>query len=138
MEKKMRILTKMMSVFLLLIFICLAFVACSSSEDEAESEVLCTDLASVDGVTVAQQSGGTYAVVSGFFPDACTQVSDVGQQVQEDRFEITICTASPPDMMCAQMITPFELEILLETGGLEPGEYNVVVNNTASATFMIQ
>ena len=35
-------------------------------------------------------------------------------------------------------ITPFELEILLETGGLEPGEYNVVVNNTASATFMIQ
>ncbi|MEA3439414.1 MAG: hypothetical protein U9R58_03950 [Chloroflexota bacterium] len=132
----MKFSTKVRSVSLLLIVVCFVLVACSSGKDEAETP--CADLANVEGVTVEQRSDGAYAVVSGYYPDACTRVSNVDQEVQVDKMEITICTASPPGLMCAQMITPFELEILLETGGLESGEYTVAVNGIASAAFTIE
>ena len=120
------------SVLLLLIVVSLLLVACSSGEDEvdAESKVPCTDLAIVESVAVEHRSGGSYAIVTVVYPDSCTRVSDMQQEVQGDTMEITICTARPPGVACAQMIAQVELEILLETGGLESGEYTVVVNDT--------
>ncbi len=136
----MKSLYKTRFVLLILVVVSLVLVACSSSEDEekSESNAPCTDLAIVEDVTVEQRSGGSYAIVTVVYPDSCTRVSDMRQEVQGDTIEITICTARPPDVMCAQMIAQVELDILLETGGLESGAYTVVVNDTASATFAIE
>jgi hypothetical protein len=136
----MKSLTKPRSVLLLLVVVSLVLVACSSGDDEdaAGSKAPCTDLAMVEGVTVEHRSGGSYAIVTVVYPDSCTRVSDMHQEVQGDTIEITICTARPPGVACAQMIAQVELEILLETGGLESGEYTVVVNDTASTTFAIE
>ena len=39
-------------------------------------------------------------------------------------------------MMCAQMLEAYEISILLETGGLAPGEYTVEANEI-EASFSI-
>lgn len=46
--------------------------------------------------------------------------------------EVSLLTARPADMMCAQMITPFTEEIPIDITGLEPGEHTVVVNGVAA------
>jgi hypothetical protein len=39
-----------------------------------------------------------------------------------------------PDVICAAVLTPFTEEILLDTAGLEPGEYTLVVNDGMATT----
>jgi hypothetical protein len=39
-------------------------------------------------------------------------------------------------MVCAQMLEEYEVSLLLETGGLPPGEYTVGVNDR-QATFSL-
>ena len=83
----------------------------------------------VDGVVVETINQHQYAVVNGFYPDPCTRISEVNQTVDGSRFVISLSTDSPDDMMCAQMLEAFEVSLLLETGGLTPGEYSVEVND---------
>ena len=51
------------------------------------------------------------------------------QDVVSSRFVISLLTDSPDDMLCAQMLAEYEVSLLLETGGLPPGEYTVEVND---------
>ena len=44
----------------------------------------------------------------------------------------------PSDALCAQALAPFTEEVLLETEGLQPGEYTVDVNGELSTVFTIQ
>ena len=121
MEKKFRL-----GVILFLIPLVL-LIACSedSQVDESESSNVA---AMVDGVVVEFQGNHYYAIVNGFYPDSCTQISEVQQEVEGSTFNLTLSTAKPSDLMCAQMITEFQVSLLLETGGLLPGEYAVEVN----------
>ena len=129
---------KRIGVFLLLLVAAsLVLAACGGGSEDEEDMAPCADEANVEGVTVEQRSDGYYAIVGGHYPDSCTRVSDVDQKVEGDTISITVCTASPPGAMCAQMITPFELEILLETGGQEAGEYRVDVNGVTT-TFVLE
>jgi inhibitor of cysteine peptidase len=92
----------------------------------------------VDAVTLEQRENHYYAVINGFYPDACTKVSSVEQVVEENTISITLLTDRPPDLMCAAMLTPFNIDVLLTTGGLMPQEYNVVVNEGPSTTFLLE
>ena len=91
----------------------------------------------VDSVTVEEQMGHKYAVIMGFYPDACTRISGVGQEVTGDSFSITLSTDRPADLVCAQMLTEYTVSILLEVGGQTPGDYTVTVNDERSTTFTI-
>ena len=115
----------------------LLLAACDSDADgeDDDSEHAEGTAAMVDGVAVEEQMGHQYAVVNGFYPDACTKISDVDQDVDGSTISINLQTSRPEDLMCAQMLTEYSVSILLEVGGLVPGEYTVTVNGAPSTTF---
>ena len=92
----------------------------------------------VDGVTVELRDNHDYAVVNGNYPDACSHISSVEQAVDSSTISITLLTERPSDLMCATMLTPFTIDVLLTTGGLMPQEYTVVVNEGPSTTFKLE
>ena len=71
------------------------------------------------------------AHVQGALSDACTRIGEVTQKRDGNTFEITITTARPKDLMCAQVITPFEESIALDVAGLKAGTYTVNVNGVS-------
>ena len=112
----------------------LTFSACTTPTESAEEDGL---LAFVDDVVIKEQDEHYYVTVFGNYPDACSRVSDVQQSVEEKSINILLYVAKPAEMMCAQMLTPFEADILLTTGSLEPGEYTVTVNEALPTTLTI-
>ena len=129
-------MTKYRRSFLYIVLITavvLTLSACTTATggDQAEGKE-----AFVDGVNIKEHMQHSYATTVGHYPDACARVSDVQQTVEGSSINIMLYVQSPADMMCAQMLTPFEVDILLETGGLAPGEYTVTVNER-SPTFML-
>lgn len=104
-------------------------VACAADVPEESSAKGSGSPAMVDRVEVVTQNEHQYAIVIGFYPDPCTRISEVDQAVQGTRFVLSLSTDKPEEMMCAQMLAAYEISILLETGGLLPGEYTVEVND---------
>jgi hypothetical protein len=88
-------------------------------------------------VVVEERDGEYYAVITGHTPDACSTIDGVEQSVDGNTISLTVTASRPGDLMCAQMLTPFTEEVLLETEGLEPGEYTVDVNGERSTTFTL-
>jgi hypothetical protein len=124
---------------LAMIGLSLVLAACGgASEEEAAGGSETATPAMVDGVTVEQRESHSYAVVAGNYPDACSRISDVQQDVEGSTINITLLTDRPADLMCATMLSPFTVDILLATGGLMPQEYTVTVNDGASATLSLQ
>jgi len=117
----------------------LILAACDSDagDEDDDSEHAEGTAAMVDGVAVEEQTGHQYAVVNGFYPDACTRISDVDQDVDGSTININLYTSRPEDLMCAQMLTEYSVSILLEVGGLTPGEFTVTVNDAHSTSFNI-
>jgi hypothetical protein len=134
--------SKLTLVITMIVFSTLA--ACSGSPDtpeNADTENLewgSAAPAMVDSVAVEQQEGHYYAIVSGNYPDPCTYISSVEQVVDENTIRITLLTGSPADVMCAAVLTPFTVDVLLTIGGLLPQEYTVVVNDGPSTTFFLE
>ena len=95
-------------------------------------------LAMVDSVAVEPRDNHFYAVVQGYYPDPCTSISSVEQIAEGSTLRITLLTGRPADLICAAVLSPFTIDILLTTGGLGPGEYNVIVNEGPSSTFVLE
>jgi hypothetical protein len=127
---------------LMIVFIILSLLsACASSPETgggAGAENGSGTPAMVDGVTVEQKEGHFYAVINGFYPDACTYISSVEQVVEGNTISLTLLTDRPTGVMCAAMLTLYTVDILLTIGGLVPREYSVVVNEGPSTTFTLE
>lgn len=130
---------------LMMIIVIVAFsmllAACTSSsetQENTDAENESSSPAMVDSVTVEPRDGHYYAIINGNYPDPCTYVSSIEQDVEGNAISITILTESPDDFMCAAVLTPFTVDVLLTTGGLMPQEYTVVVNEGSSATFSLE
>ncbi len=96
-----------------------------SAEMQAQPAAMPAPVASVE---VEQRGDSAVLVITGEMPDACHEVGDVSQRVGDSEIRVDVEMAPPdPDMMCAQVITPFTVEVPLE-GELPPGEYTVTVN----------
>lgn len=91
-------------------------------------------LAIVDSVTVESREGNYFATIQGFYPDSCTSIGDITQDLNETTFEIVVVTTRPANAICAQTLVPFTEQVLLETEGLAPGDYAVDVNQGAATT----
>ena len=122
---------KMMKLLSLSIFLVVFLTGCTSGE--IGEEPAAGNPAFVDHVTIEMQAEHHYAKVEGNYPDSCTRVSDVDQEVAGSTFEISLLVDRPEDLMCAQMLSPFNVNILLEVGGLMPGEYTVDVNGVVGS-----
>ena len=85
--------------------------------------------AHVTSVTVDQRADGYVAVVQGEHPDACAQIGAASQTVKDGAIEVGLLQASAdPNLVCAQVITPFSEEVPLDVSGLSDGTYTVTVN----------
>jgi hypothetical protein len=141
MKMNFKPLSKLNMIIAMILFSVL--VACASSPEAQENEDTGNleegngTLVMVDSVTVEQRDNHYYAVIDGNYPDPCTFVSSVEQTVEGNTISITLLTDRPPDLMCAAVLTPFTIDVLLTTGGLLPGDYTVVVNDGPSATFSL-
>ncbi|UCF29305.1 MAG: hypothetical protein JSW42_06420 [Chloroflexota bacterium] len=115
-----------------LMLVTLIISACGGS-DSAESESSsANEPAMVDNVTINFRENHYYAVVTGFYPDSCTRISEVRQEFNGSAINLSLSTAKPGELICAQMLTQYEVNILLEIGGLLPGEYTVDVNGIST------
>ncbi len=123
-------MNKKIRMSLILMFVAaLMLAACQTDAAQESSAKSSGNPAMVDGVVVETRNEHQYAVVNGFYPDPCTRISEIKQDVEGNRFVISLSTDSPDDMLCAQMLAEYEVSLLLETGGLPPGEYSVAVND---------
>ena len=120
----------------LVLLLSLILVACASSDTQVSEPSAAGTPAIVDGVSVDFRNAHYYALVTGTYPDACTRISEVEQIVSGNAITIALSTAAPEDLMCAQMLSPFGIDLFIATGGLLPGEYTVDVNG-ATTTFTL-
>jgi hypothetical protein len=128
--------------WILILVLGLSLVACLGEEEtptpKPEPSVSTGNPTYIDTVKVEERGGDHYAIVQGSYPDACSKTGDIVQEVEGDTIYLTIHSTKPEDMMCAQTLTPFTEEILLDTEGLESGEYTVIVNeDQATTTFTL-
>ncbi len=65
------------------------------------------------------------AVVRGQLADACTTIAGATVEAQGQTFAITLQTTRPADQMCAQVLTPFEQVVPIETPDPATGTYEV-------------
>ena len=123
---------------LLVILTGLMLVACGSrAEDEAIPEG-CDGVTWGSSVEVEERDGEYYALVGGDYPDSCSTICGIEQEVEGNNININIFSDKPEELLCSQMLTPFVEEVLLDTDGLEPGEYTVTVNeHHAMTTFTL-
>lgn len=110
--------------------------ACGGSKSQENSSTTSARPAMVVGVSVDVKNNHYYAAVNGDYPDSCTRIGDVQQEIDGDTIRFILTTDKPADLVCAQMITPFTVDLLIETGGLLPGEYTVDANGIAT-TFIL-
>lgn len=72
-------------------------------------------------------------IAGGNLPDACTFIDEIITQQSGDTFRVAVTTIRQPDVMCAQVVTPFEETITLEVEGLPAGTYEVSVNGVTES-----
>lgn len=123
---------KILPTMILLLVSSLILAACGGSESQENSPNTSATPAMVAGVSVDVKNNHYYATVNGNYPDSCTRISDVQQEIDGDTIRFILTTGKPADLMCAQMITPFAVDLLIETGGLMPGEYRIDVNGVTT------
>jgi len=115
--------------------------ACTNSpgtQATTGSEATSGTPAMVDRVNIEQRDNHYYAVVEGFYPDPCTYISSVTQDVENSTINITLLTDRPAGVMCAAMLTQYSVDILLTVGRFVPKEYSVVINDGPSTTFILE
>ncbi len=77
------------------------------------------------------------AVVRGNLSEACATLAPAQVNYAANVFEIKIVAVSPTDRGCAQVTTPFETTIALDTSDLPAGNYTVTANGV-SAVFALR
>ncbi|NUM46203.1 MAG: DUF1080 domain-containing protein [Anaerolineales bacterium] len=95
-------------------------------------------VAIVDSVDVAIAESfpvQAFATVRGNLPDGCTTLDQIIPTRNGNTFTVSITTLRPADQVCTQALVPFEETFALDVNGLPAGDYTVVVNTTATATF---
>lgn len=118
------------------LFLVLTVAACQPTADAEQTE-LGEGPAFVEEVVVEERAGEYWAIVWGFYPDACSTYGGSEQEVEGNTIHLTVTSTRPEDVGCAQMLTEMTEEILLDTGGLAPGEYDLIVNEARATTFTI-
>lgn len=135
--------TSYRSVIIVLLISTLLLGACTwviePEQTEPEEAMSTGNQTFIQTVDIEERDGEYYATVTGWYPDACSTTDEIIQEVEGDAIHVTITSKRPADMMCAAVLTDFEEEFLLETDGLEAGEYTVVVNeDNAMTSFTVE
>jgi|GEM_PF-1075131 len=93
----------------------------------------------VSSVTIEETDDGIIIEISGDLADACTELGEITQSVEDDTIFVSVPTTRDAEAMCAMVLTAFETDYELDTSEIEPGDYTLDVNGiteeiTISAT----
>jgi hypothetical protein len=125
-------------LFLLLILVGLMLAACDSRDEDAAVPEGCDGVTWGSGVEVEERDGEYYAIVQGDYPDSCSTICGSEQEVDRNSINLNLYSDRPEGILCSQMLTPFEEEVLLDTDELDPGEVTVTINvDHAMTTFTL-
>lgn len=103
----------------------------ASNIEKKDKENKTVNLANVINVKIVLLESFPYqvnVVAKGLHRDSCTKVDKITTRREENTFFVSITSSRPVDVMCAQVITPFEEVIALDVVGLKAGVYTVDVN----------
>lgn len=92
-------------------------------------------IATVDSVEIQMLESFPVQVnvlAQGNLSDGCTLIEQSRAEQQGDTFVVTISTIRPANMLCTQVVVPFEEVIPLDVEGLPAGLYTVDVNGVIS------
>jgi hypothetical protein len=95
--------------------------------------VLVESNAYIDSVEVESRDGAYYATISGSLADSCTEVTDFTTEVDGSSVMLTAVASKPADAICAQVLTPFEETVPLDTSDLGPGEYSLSIDGVETS-----
>jgi hypothetical protein len=95
------------------------------TDEEQPVEVDVTDIDLRIDETVPDE---VLVVLRGNLPETCIRIVDVKQRVRRDLITLSVVAVRPPDVLCAQALTPFEITTMLSLEGLAPGRYVVRAN----------
>ena len=124
---------------LILVFCALALAACGCSAGEVSLPEGCDGATWGSSIEVEERSEGYVLLVEGDYPDACSEICGSVQTVEGNEINIDLFSTRPKGVVCAQMLTPFDAEVVLDTEGLDPGTYTVSLNEDhAEATFTLR
>ena len=123
-----------------LAFVVLILVACGSSGGDSSLPEGCDGITWGNDIQVEERGDETILLIAGDYPDACSTVCGSQQTVDGNVINIDLFSAKPEqDEVCAQILTPFRVEIALDTEELDPGEYTITLNEThATTTFILK
>jgi hypothetical protein len=123
---------------LFLILAGLMLVACGSREQESAVPEGCEGVTWGSAVEVEERDGEYYAIVQGDFPDSCSTICGIEQEVEGDTININLYSERPEKLVCSSMLTPFVEEVLVDTVDLDSGEYTLTINEDhATKTFNV-
>jgi len=124
----------------------LAFTACRAAAPDADQAIppdqaMTTGRAPVQSIEILIMESFPVQIAvlaRGELPDACTEIDQVDQRLdlESDTFWIEITTVRPTDLVCIQVLAPFEERIPLDVLGLPAGTYTVDVNGV-TGTFTL-
>ncbi len=100
--------------------------------EEVEVEVEVTDIE----LHVDDTAAKVLVELRGNLPETCIHIVDVKQRVRGEVITLLVVAVRPPDVLCAQVLTPFEITTMLSLEGLAPGRYMVRANG-AEAELML-
>ena len=123
---------------LFLILAGLILVACGDRREDAALPEGCDGVTWGSAVDVEERDDEFYAIVQGDYPDSCSTVCGSEQEVEGDQININLYSDRPEDLVCSSMLTPFVEEVLVDTEGLDSGEYTLTINEDhATTTFSL-
>jgi hypothetical protein len=124
---------------LVLVFSGLVLAACGRGNGDASLPEGCDGVTWGSSIQVEERPEGYVLFIEGNYPDACSTVCGSVQTVEGNEINIDLFSTKPEGQICAQMLTPFETEVALDTEGLDPGEYTVTLNEDhAETTFTLR
>lgn len=112
----------------------LILAACASSEGDTSLPEGCDGVIWPSSVQVEELPDGNVLLIHGDMPDSCSTFCGSVLTVEGNEINVDIFSSRPEGEVCAQMLTPFQVEVALDTEGLDPGEYTITVNETLVAT----
>jgi hypothetical protein len=84
-------------------------------------------ISSVKAVSNDTLNGVMEILITGFFPDGCTTLSEVKQSRDASTFTIRLLTTRPEDALCTMALVPFSVTVPLDLEGLADGEICEVI-----------
>ena len=118
----------MRKILALMAILSLFAIPTFAQDDEDDSEDVLIDFAPLTSISI-DDSDGIQITINGELLDACTELGDITQSVEDDVIMVTVETTRPADAMCAMVISTFEEVYTLDTSNLDAGEYTLNVND---------